>query len=939
MDYTAGMGDQMKRRFTLAYIALLFAATVVGFFSIVGVLVLCKRDAIWFGDELFQYANYLLYYGRTFREAVRSLFSGGGFAFPTYTLSNGYGMDTYTLLGGTICDPFTLPCLVCPYKYMEYCYVGVILLRLLFGSYAFSYYCLRRGNSYGASFVATLCYTFSGYLVFQGAIRHPFFLTTTAFFPLILAGIDKVFDGESPKLFVCAMAIQVIAAMYLAYMVCLAMLGYCIVRYFGGVRDRSVSDFVKLVLKFVVLLLLAFCIAGITVVPRVTTIMAQKRLGLTRYTYVLYALADYLRMPMGLMSVTSSNPALYFGAVGIMLVIVFVVCKRRFALREWVVNTLCLLLMVAGAVIPYVSRVFNGFSYPTNRWMFIAAFCCSYIVCRAIPVLKEISMKEWTRVLAAEVLLIFVATVCVYFVDNPSGKMILGPLMLMGMTAWLIPMCLRRSQRFIEGFLAVCVLASIAVTAFFYIAPIVGTGYARSFIQLGSMYRLFYKNSYTAAMNVVEDDSLYRYSAAKVYGKVRNASLNLGTNAIDYYKGTYNQVVDDLRTELGISDDPFNIRYFGSDSRLAVEGLTGSKYYVTAKKDAWSVPHGYELVGTSKNDYQVWESSHALPLVFVTTRVIDRESYEQLSMAQKQEALLQGCVVESSDAEGLASADVKLTSTEVPCTITGSTNAKVEDGAITVLAGGASVKLTFEGVPDAETYVQMLGLDFESIKPSEIARMKGGKMDFERRIKLFRQNLAANYPTEYLIKVKGALGGKTLDFCTNRHPQYGGKHDWLVNMGYAKEAQTTITLSFSRAGRYTFDEISVVLQPVGPMEANLDTLAKGGSQDVSFDGSTLRASLTTTETSSLAVISVPYASGWSAYVDGEKAEVMHADTAFMAVRLEGKGEHTIELRYFSSSLKLGLLVSAVGVTAGIAACVVSEVRRRRTEDLLVRSAA
>ena len=59
----------------------------------------------------------------------------------------------------------------------------------------------------------------------------------------------------------------------------------------------------------------------------------------------------------------------------------------------------------------------------------------------------------------------------------------------------------------------------------------------------------------------------------------------------------------------------------------------------------------------------------------------------------------------------------------------------------------------------------------------------------------------------------------------------------------------------------------------------------------------------------------------------------------MAVKLEGKGEHTIELRYFSSSLKLGLLVSAVGVTAGIAACVVSEVHRRRTEDPLVRSAA
>lgn len=50
--------------------------------------------------------------------------------------------------------------------------------------------------------------------------------------------------------------------------------------------------------------------------------------------------------------------------------------------------------------------------------------------------------------------------------------------------------------------------------------------------------------------------------------------------------------------------------------------------------------------------------------------------------------------------------------------------------------------------------------------------------------------------------------------------------------------------------------------------------------------------------------------GWSATVDGEATEVLRADGAFRAVRLEA-GDHTVRLRYAPRSLVAGAIVSAV----------------------------
>ena len=60
----------------------------------------------------------------------------------------------------------------------------------------------------------------------------------------------------------------------------------------------------------------------------------------------------------------------------------------------------------------------------------------------------------------------------------------------------------------------------------------------------------------------------------------------------------------------------------------------------------------------------------------------------------------------------------------------------------------------------------------------------------------------------------------------------------------------------------------------------------------------------------LLFFSVPYDKGWTATVNGEKAEVIKANVGFMAVRVP-EGESTVRFNYMTPGLIVGLLVSAV----------------------------
>ena len=56
-------------------------------------------------------------------------------------------------------------------------------------------------------------------------------------------------------------------------------------------------------------------------------------------------------------------------------------------------------------------------------------------------------------------------------------------------------------------------------------------------------------------------------------------------------------------------------------------------------------------------------------------------------------------------------------------------------------------------------------------------------------------------------------------------------------------------------------------------------------------------------------LAIPYSRGWTAYVDGKETELSRVNTMYMGFPLEA-GEHSIELRYFTPGLMMGIVLSS-----------------------------
>ena len=74
------------------------------------------------------------------------------------------------------------------------------------------------------------------------------------------------------------------------------------------------------------------------------------------------------------------------------------------------------------------------------------------------------------------------------------------------------------------------------------------------------------------------------------------------------------------------------------------------------------------------------------------------------------------------------------------------------------------------------------------------------------------------------------------------------------------------------------------------------------------------------------VLSEVYYPAWKAYVDGERVQIYRADHLLRAIPVPN-GEHTVELRYESWSLRVGVAVSLIAYVALVALAIAKASRR------------
>lgn len=854
------------------------------------------------------YTNFV-WIGRWIREFFANVFINHTFVVPMWTTDLGYGSDILTVIGPGIVNPFYWVSAVVPERYAEFAFQFVIVLRLWLAGLAFVTYARYHGNGKFVTFLGALAYVFAGSTVI--IFSQPGFIETMILFPLFLLSADRVFDGKSPLFFIGMCVLLFASSYYTGYMMCLFLLGYCLLRYFVVEGRRSAKDLAKLFFKFAGYLCVGIVAAAIFFLPVLMSMTGMERLSLERYIPAFYELRYYVGLLTGFMTYYNTFADSFIGFNAFMPLLLYVLFIRR---KENKGLFIAFIAMTVIFLFPQLGSMMNGFQYPTNRWSWAYDFCGAYVLVKMLPQIGTLSSKQ-KKVLVG---LVAAYGILIVLLANP---LVGGPFYILYAIMVAALACVFSANRFTARQFQLVSVVVIVLSGFFnyyyYLSPRAG-GHAYNQVGLTRSYEMQTEWNSTKVLSGVSDESEWRYDRAGTFS-IFNNSLFIGRQGTDFYINMYNSNVDAFHKSLGL---PWGIafQYAGEDSRSALDAVLGVKYFIDPVGDDVHLPYmfrnGEVLAVDEEVDAELHEASDYLPLAFAYDKTVSRENFETLDPVQKQEVLMQAGVVEL-DEDATESSLPDTTSFDIDYDVVlnegDSAIEVVEDGWI-VNKAGASLELEFNAPRGCELYLEAKGLNFEGFNPRETySDEEWSSIGQIGRNTVAYNTAMATDVREYSMSVQTDEVSKNIGGYTYKSHMYGGTTGWVLNMGYSDEERTSMKISFGNAGKYSFEDIRVIVQPMDSFDGQLQNLSKVIPSDFSYEGNVIEGSIDMPDSRYL-YISVPYSSGWSATLDGEPVEIKRMNIGFMGLDVPA-GQHEFKITYSTPYIMEGAVVSCVGLMA------------------------
>ena len=883
------------------------------------------KSLVWKHDGVPQHLNSLSYYGEYLRGILYSLFVEHKCKIPMWDMHIGYGSDILTTLHYyVIGDPLTLLSVLVKPEHTEKLYEFLIFLRIYLAGITFSRYAFYHKNSKQAVFMGTMIYIFAGWTIYA-SMKHPYFSNPMIYLPLILMGIDKIYRKEKPYIFIWSVALAGFSNFYFFYMLGIFMVLYAVFRFFEQFHDRSLKNISKWLGIFAVYSVIAVLIAAVVLLPVILPVFGTDRFKAENYVPLFY---DRIYYEKYLGCLIGEN-MIQWGVAGysaVSLAGVFVLFSRRKKYRTLKAGFVMLNLFL---LLPFAGHVLNGFSYVSNRWIWAYGMLIAYIFVKIYPDLFTLTLKEKRRMFVISLVYCGLAL----FWNASRTQRNLMAVLILSISVFVI---LTYGTVFVKKKNLTIMLSGLLIAGIgfnIYYQYSLEKDYLSEFAEQGEAMSKLEAGTDLAVLDA-GDDSLYRYDQMDALS-CENSSMHMGTNGTAYYFSVASESIGRFFDEMYLNT-PWEQHYENLDSRTILDRLAAVKYFVVDKNENRYLPYGFtEVKGESKKEkkeYKAYRNNIELPLGYTYDSYIPRSEYEKMSVTEKQQALLQGVVMEDSF---LPETEPVYNDKELSYRMIAGKGVKVKDGKITVTKENAILKLVFHGLSDSETYLVTENLNYDGLSPRElISDKKWEKMTPYEQNQVLYENNNWRYWKESQkasIKVSGNFPAKTIRIFTDKYNAYSGKHNFLCNTGYDKNNRTSIMLTFENTGVYTFDSIKVISQPVKELDAQTEKLKQETLEDVKLVTNGLEGKISVSEPKVL-LIALPYSKGFKAYVDGKETELKEADTMYMALEL-APGEHEIRLTYCTPYLPAGFSLTCIGILCY--SVVVLKNRKKRTAAKVV----
>lgn len=945
-----------KKRATGGYFqlyTLLFLFTSLIIFSC---FFITGRTFISHVDGELQHYPALIYYAKYLRTIFRGLLFEHRLVIPAWDFSIGMGSDILsTLHYYVIGDPFAAFCIFVPTRYMYLYYDFMILLRLYLAGIAFSCLCFKTGhrNHYGI-LAGSMTYVFSYWALYL-TITHPYFLNPMLYMPMLLIGIEKILKKERPYFFIFSVFISAISNFYFFYMLVFVTVIYTIVRLL--IAYRGFKSTLLAVLKIGFNAALGVLMASFIFLPVLYAFMSDARTDSQNAVHLFYPLSYYSSLPARFLSFSSSY-YMYMGFAAPVLpaTLLMFYKKRNFKVLK-ILFLICILIML----FPFLGYALNGFSYVSNRWSWAFALLCSYILSAIWQSLMNLKKTEFTFLMLS---ILCYSALCIVL-DYSRNVIVLTAVIL---TLFFLLFIMKNKKKTInvppfvlQKPALLIVLFSVLLNGFWVYSPKGNNAISR--VNDVSEIKEQYPNTDATAVKQVSEaentDGFWRYSGGNSLHE--NAGFKSGLSSSQFYWSLSNPYIVQFRKEMEFNDD-FAFRYKGFDSSAALNALSAVLYYVVYAEETIPVPYGFtyidainiknaslqKAISSMKDElhiyeltaeqthaleiecsdyYRVYRNDFALPLAYAYDKTLSENAWNSLSAPEKQEAMLQSVFLKNNlSNEGCQKENLNLSSQTIDYTMAAdNSGVTIQDNSFIVTSEGSSVTLEFDGLTNSETYFSIKNLRFtgrpeydlyfgdENADPTNFyGKTLWDTKSRAEKYSLRKEKLYWTPPSSTDIILKSSAGvGRTLTYATEEYEWYHNCHDFTINMGWANDKITSLTITFSDIGTYSFDSIHITCHPMDNYGAEISKLREHTLENIIIEPNSVKGTITL-DSPQILCFSIPYSIGWKAKVDGKEVSLYQANTMYMGIPLDA-GMHDISLEYSTPFLKEAVYVSCISL--------------------------
>ena len=913
-----------------------------------------SKSFVWHVDGYDQHVIALSYYGQWLRQIVRSVFIEHTFTFPMWNFTIGYGGDVLTTFNYyVIGDPLNLLSVAVPTKYTEFLYAFLVLVRMYLAGFFFMYYTRERGVRGNGRVVGAIIYVFCVYAIHSG-VRHPFFILPMIFLPLVLTGLEKILKGKKPYLFIVSIAICVISNFYFFYMVAIITIIYALVRVIYLYRDEKPKIFTTL-LKLLGFSLVGVSIACVLFIPTVLIFIQDSRTIEGGIVPIVYEFKYYQKLLSGMISNDSSGHWNYIGVSPIALVGAYYAFHKR-DVQKIILFVISLIVML----VPFLGSFMNGMSYACNRWIWAYVFLCAYTV--AYYWKEIISIRVFTHKKLTVFLMIYFVLVLV--MRNTRKESVIFQILLFSVMLFLLSFINNHKTKWFKykiRIIFVFVVGGIALNAF-YIFSVTENNYVSEFIDMGEVYPSYQSTVSNDIKNHIHDKSFYRFASSddeylnnkdmnmkvnavlknSIYSDIStkyfkldnasNAATIFNRNGIGYYWSLGNINIQNYLRE--IDNKEYGLfYYYGNDQRTILSSLSSVKYFVAEEGETAKVPYGFKpidifykyapnmLRNKKINDktkiqnsvnYHIYENQYAMPLGYTYDNTVTEKQAGKLDGVKKEELMLESAIVEKEDSMA-RSDEFKSTDKKLKYTIDTKDEdyVKVSKNKIVVNRGQSKIDLKIDCAPNKNMFVYFKNFTF-----AQKSEMDANKNMYDT-LSVGEQNLISNkyrYYTEddyARIYVSSGDVNKLLLNYRDDKSYFNNRKNFAINMCYSDVERDKVTISFEQPGTYQFDDIEVVEQSFDGYEDKVNALRENSLDNIKIKTNKITGDISL-DKEKLLCLNIPYSEGWKLKVDGKETSLKKVNYMNSGVILKA-GKHKIELTYCTPGVKIGLLLSIVGI--------------------------